>query len=77
MLVPVYFATEKLGDKLRKAGFNPRLSAVFILEGVTMYIPRYFIHSSITLACRAHFNSRAVLRGIASPHSLLTAWLSA
>ncbi len=36
--VAIDFLTERLGDRLRAAGFDPGRPAVFVWEGVTMYL---------------------------------------
>jgi methyltransferase (TIGR00027 family) len=38
-LAPIDFTTMKLGDVLSSAGFKPDQKALFIWEGVTMYLP--------------------------------------
>jgi methyltransferase (TIGR00027 family) len=38
-LAPINFTTMKLGDVLSNAGFKPDQQALFIWEGVTMYLP--------------------------------------
>jgi methyltransferase (TIGR00027 family) len=38
-LAPIDFTTMKLGDVLSNAGFKPDQQALFIWEGVTMYLP--------------------------------------
>jgi len=36
---PIDFAQERLGDVLRRAGFDPARRSYFICEGVSMYVP--------------------------------------
>ena len=39
--VSVDFSREKLSEKLQQAGYDSRQPTVFVMEGVTMYIPRW------------------------------------
>lgn len=59
-LVPIDFDRQDLGEELEKAGYDLSSRTLFIWEGVTQYISREAVDSTLKYVARAAIGSRIV-----------------
>lgn len=60
-LVPVDFDRQELGLALQQAGFQPRESTFFIFEGVTQYVARAGVESTLRFVGSSALGSQIIL----------------
>ncbi|MFC1951507.1 class I SAM-dependent methyltransferase [Chloroflexota bacterium] len=59
-LVPINFNSQKLGEELKKAGYDLSLKTLFMWEGVTQYIDREAIDNTLRYVAQAPAGSKIV-----------------